>query len=71
MHPLVYRLIAVVASLVVFALLGALIADNHGVNAATGAMVGGAVGIIFGLVADSGVTHWKAESRHFPPESDD
>ena len=42
-----------------FALAGALIADNHGLNAIAGAAIGGAVGIIFGFVADGKISGGK------------
>jgi len=54
MYPSAKRVAKVVASLVGFALLGAYIAWNRGLNVAAGAAVGGAVGIFFGVVADDG-----------------
>ena len=63
--------VKIALSLTAFALLGALIADNHGLNAVAGAAIGGVVGIFFGLVADGEIGGGKVVNALFPCVNDE
>jgi len=65
-HPYTSCAVQVAATLTAFALVGALVADNHGVNDTAVAAVGGEVGTFFGLVADSGVPGGRSAARPTP-----